>query len=146
MNLIKYNPFDTRSLRPFVDDFFNRGLTNFIGRDSDWNLPSVNVIEDKDNYRIEVAAPGLEKGDFEVKVENGLLLISAGREHTDEVKEEGKYLRREFNYVSFSRSFQLPEGLRPDDIKAAYENGVLLVTLPKKEEATVADAHVIDIE
>ena len=146
MNLIRYNPFNNRSLNQFVDDFFNSNLADFIGRDNDWNVPSVNVIENQDSYRIEVAAPGLEKEDFEVKVDNGLLHISARREYTDEVKEEGKYLRREFNFTSFSRSFQLPEGAKAEDIKAAYENGVLNVILPKKEEVEITDAHVIEIK
>lgn len=146
MNLIRYNPFNNRSLNQFVDDFFNSSLTNFIGRDNDWNVPSVNVIENQDSYRIEVAAPGLEKEDFEVKVDNGLLHISARREHTDEVKEEGKYMRREFNFTSFSRSFQLPEGAKAEDIKAAYENGVLNVTLPKTAEVEITDPHVIEIK
>ncbi|HRJ13548.1 MAG TPA: Hsp20/alpha crystallin family protein, partial [Saprospiraceae bacterium] len=80
-----------------------------------------------------------------VSVENGSLNISAKKEKKEEVQ-EGKYTRREFNYTSFSRSFNLPEGVKPEEVQAVYENGVLKVTLPKKEVAKMEDARVILIE
>lgn len=146
MSLIRYNPFDNRSLTQFVDDFFNRGLTDFVGGDMSFNMPSVNVVEKDNEYQIDVAAPGLEKEDFNLEVDNGLLTISAERKHEDEVKEEGRYMRREFNYTSFSRSFQLPEGLEADEINARYDNGVLRITLPRKEEVKTKTSRVIEIK
>ena len=79
-----------------------------------------------------MAAPGLERKDFKVEVENGMLCISSEKE--EESKEEKKnYTRREYSYNSFSRSFTLPDNSLPDKINAKYENGVLHITLPKKE-------------
>lgn len=146
MSLIKYDPFaPVRSLTNVVDEFFNRGIGELVGYDHAFSVPSVNVIEKPDSFLLDIAAPGLEKGDFKVSVENGCLNISAKKEKKEEVK-EGKYTRREFNYTSFSRSFTLPEGVKPEDVHATYENGVLHVTIPKKEVAKVEDARVIEIE
>ncbi|MCB9289138.1 MAG: Hsp20/alpha crystallin family protein [Lewinellaceae bacterium] len=145
MSLVRYNPFATKSVSNFFDDVFNRGITDFFGSDFSTNMPSVNVVETEKNYRVEVAAPGLEKEDFEVSVDNGFLNISAKKEHQDEVKEGDKYMRREFNFSSFTRSFQLPETVNAEDIAANYENGVLILTLPKKENKVEA-AKVIKIK
>lgn len=146
MSLIRYNPFAPKSVSNFFDDVFNRNITDFFGSDFSMSTPSVNVVETENSYRVEVAAPGLEKEDFEVSVDNGFLNISAKKEFKDEVKEGDKYMRREFNYNSFTRSFQLPEGVKADDIAANYENGVLKITLPKKEEARIEAAKVIEIK
>lgn len=117
---------------------FNRGLLNSLNA----TMPSVNITEDEKSFRIELAAPGLEKKDFQVVAENGKLTISSKKEK--ETKEEKEnYCRREYSYNSFSRSFQLPENSLPDKIGSKYENGilkfaeykngVLILTLPKKE-------------
>ncbi len=145
MSLVKYNPFN-RSLSRYFDDFFDGGLTNFIGRDYAPGIPSVNVVEADDHFRIELAAPGMEKSDFEVKVDDNRLTISAKRENEEEVKEEGKYMRREFSFTSFARSFELPENVKPEEIKASYDKGVLHIRLPKTEVEVVENARVIDIE
>ena len=146
MILIKYNPFATKSVGNFFEDFFNRGITDFVGSDFSASTPSVNVVETENSYRVEVAAPGLEKKDFEVSIDNGFLNISARKEHEEEVQDGDKYMRREFNFTSFTRSFQLPDTVQADDIAANYENGVLKITLPKKEEAKIEAAKVIDIK
>ena len=146
MSLIKYNPFATKSVGNFFDDFFNRGIADFVGNDFSVSTPSVNVVETENSYRVEVAAPGLEKKDFEVSIDNGFLNISARKEHEEEVQDGDKYMRREFNFTSFTRSFQLPDTVQADDIAANYENGVLKITLPKKEEAKIEAAKVIDIK
>ncbi|MCO6492072.1 MAG: Hsp20/alpha crystallin family protein [Phaeodactylibacter sp.] len=146
MSLIRYNPFATKSVSNFFDDVFNRGITDFFGSDFSMSTPSVNVVETENSYRVEVAAPGLEKKDFEVSVDNGFLTVSARKEHKEEVKEGDKYMRREFNFSSFTRSFQLPETVNADDIAANYENGVLKITLPKKGEAKIEAAKVIEIK
>ncbi|MCO6476348.1 MAG: Hsp20/alpha crystallin family protein [Phaeodactylibacter sp.] len=146
MSLVRYNPFATKSVSNFFDEMFNRNITDFFGSDFSMSTPSVNVVEKDDSYRVEVAAPGLEKEDFEVSVDNGFLNISAKKEHKDEVKEGDKYMRREFNFSSFTRSFQLPETVKADDIAANYENGVLKITLPKKDEAKIEAAKVIEIK
>lgn len=130
-NIAKYNAYTpAKSWSDWIDNFFNTSLSNVIGADDSFSNPAVNVVEAEKDFRIEVAAPGLDKKDFAVKVENDMLTISAERQIQDEVK-EGNYTRREFNYTSFKRSFTLPENINSANITAIYENGVLNVYLPK---------------
>jgi HSP20 family protein len=145
MKLAKYNPILPKSVSSLFDDMFNRSLGDFVGGDFFINQPSINVVETKEDYRIEVAAPGLEKEDFTVNVDNGFLNISAKKEQKEEVK-EGSYMRREFNFSSFTRSFELPASIAADSVGAHYENGILTITLPKKEEAKTELAKVIEIK
>ncbi len=120
--------------RNFVDEFFN---DSFLPRFLDWNYestntPAVNVEETEKEYLIDVAAPGLEKEDFKVNVDNNILTISSTKEVKNEEKRDG-YLRREFNYSSFSRAFTLPENTETSKIKASHKNGVLSICIPKSE-------------
>lgn len=97
-----------------------------------FNLPSANVLEEEKDYIIELAAPGLNKKDFKVEAKEGVLTISAEKE--EEKKEgNGGYTHREYSYHSFSRSFTLPENSKSDKIDAKYEDGILKITVPKKE-------------
>lgn len=96
--------------------------------------PAVNVTETPEAFKIEVAAPGLGKQDFNVAVENDLLTISS-KKTMDEKTENEKFTRREFNYLEFKRSFQVPDVVDVSAIKASYDAGVLTLVLPKKEEA-----------
>ncbi|MDP4149760.1 MAG: Hsp20/alpha crystallin family protein [Bacteroidota bacterium] len=106
------------------------------------NIPAVNVVENKNNYEISVAAPGMKKDDFRIDVEGNVLTISAEAEEKKEEK-EGKYTRKEYNYSSFSRNFTLPDWVNKDKIDATYENGVLKLELPKTEEAKkIAPRHI----
>lgn len=99
-------------------------------------VPSVNVDENEKEFTIEMAAPGLEKKDFKLEVDNGYLTISSEKE--EEKKEEKKnYLRREYSYNSFCRSFALPDNSISDKINAKYENGILHVSIPK-EKVTIS--------
>ncbi len=134
----------------FFDRFFNDDLLdwdtkNFAGTDS--NLPAVNVKENDDEFRIEVAAPGMKKEDFNVKLENDRLTISSEKEEKKEEKDKDEeYTRREFSYTSFQRSFTVPEKLvQTEKIKASYKDGILNVVLPKQEEAKPKPARKIDI-
>ena len=99
----------------------------------------VNVRETTDSYRLEVAAPGFAKENFNVKVENGLLTISGESKHTSESEGE-KFTRKEYNFTSFNRSFTLPKTVDAEKIAATYENGILTVALPKQEEAKAKGA------
>lgn len=94
--------------------------------------PSVNVTETSKEFKVDVAAPGLEKKDFKVEIENGVLSVSAEKQDEKEEKDKN-WIRQEFSYNQFSRSFQLPENTLTDKIDAKYENGVLKISLPKKE-------------
>ena len=121
------------------DDFFNRSLTNWglsNFSDAGSTLPAVNIRETEDSYEVEMAAPGMNKEDFKIELDNNLLTISSEKteEHEDNGKE--KYSRKEFSYQSFQRSFNLPkEVVDEEKIEAHYKNGVLHLTIPKKEQA-----------
>jgi len=138
--LINFNS----AINNIFDDFFNSNISNFVGSDFVSNIPSVNVSETGDDFKIELAAPGLVKDDFDINVEKDQLTISVKKEISNEVKDE-KFTRKEFNYSSFERSFHLPEGVKKDAIVAIYEDGILEVVLPKKEEAKELPARSIRV-
>lgn len=94
--------------------------------------PRVNIFEEKENYVISLAAPGLKKTDISISVEDNILSIS---HRSDDEKEEVYYSSREFNYNNFERAFRVPKTVNTDKIKADYKAGVLTVTLPKRDEA-----------
>jgi len=118
-----------------MDEFFGKELLpNFFESHTGMSIPAVNVIESKDEFKIEVAAPGLNKEDFKVDVDNSILIISSEKEFKTEEK-EGKFMRHEFSYSSFKRSFTLPDMVETDKIKASHKNGILTINIPKKDEA-----------
>lgn len=129
----------------FTDDWFDSSLANW--KSSGTTLPAVNVRETNDDFRIEVAAPGMKRDDFKVELDNNVLIISSQREDSREEKDNnGDYTRREFSYQSFQRSFTLPEDkVEGDKIAASYVDGILKVTVPKKEQAKVKPAKQIAI-
>lgn len=100
-------------------------------------IPAVNITEQKDDYLISLAAPGLKKDDFNISVEGNMLTISCEKEEENEENDQ-RYNRREYNYSSFERSFTLPDEVNKDKVDAKYEHGVLKLVLPKKEEAKKA--------
>lgn len=108
--------------------------------------PSVNIIEKDTTFTLEVAAPGIKKEDFNIELNNDLLTISVSRDTSGQDKDEVKYTRREFSFASFKRSFTLPESINTAEISASYEDGILVVGLPKREEAQVQPARLIDIK
>lgn len=108
-------------------------------------VPATNVRETDDKFVIEVAAPGMKKSDFEVNVDNGILSISYKFEK-DDVKEEENYTHREFGYSSFKRSFTLPDAVNSEKVSAKYNEGILFVNLPKKEEAKKKPVRLIDVK
>lgn len=94
-------------------------------------IPSANVIENDGEFKLELAAPGFDKKDFKVEIQDGMLSISAEKEKQSEEKKEN-YRKKEFSYSSIRRSFALPENVKDEKIDAKYENGILKVILPKK--------------
>lgn len=120
----------------WIDEVFNRDLPSVFT--SNFNtgitLPKVNIRETKDAYFVDMAVPGLKKSDFHIDIDNKVLSISTEIEDSNE-HQENNYTRREFGYSSFKRSFSLPETVKEDKIKAEYNDGVLSIHLPKKEEA-----------
>lgn len=130
-----------------MDDFFNTELghwrtNNFSATNT--TLPAVNIREDADGFTVEMAAPGMEKADFKVNLEHNLLTIASERKEEHE-EEDQKYSRREFAYRSFQRAFTLPDSADSEKIEASYENGVLMVRIPKKEEAKPLPPRQIEI-
>ncbi|PKP08001.1 MAG: heat-shock protein Hsp20 [Bacteroidetes bacterium HGW-Bacteroidetes-4] len=97
--------------------------------------PSVNITENDKSYQVELVAPGIDKKDFNLNVEDDRLTISyEHKEENEEKNDVKKFLRREFKSTSFSKSFTLPENVNADKISAAYQNGVLQVIIPKEKE------------
>ena len=115
-----------------IDGFFNKSLSDIIGADYTNTQPSLNIIEAEDHFALELAAPGMEKGDFDVSLENGILKVSAEKKLEQET-EEGNFRRREFNYSAFERSMRVPKSVDQEAITATYENGILNIKLTKKE-------------
>lgn len=132
----------------FFNNLFSRELLDwnnagFSAMDS--TLPAVNIIEDEDKIQIEVAAPGMKKEDFKVNLDQNRLTVSAEKE--DEKEEtNSRYSRKEFCYSSFSRQFNVPvETINGDQIQATYKDGILSLTLPKREELKPKPARSIEI-
>ena len=132
-------------LPSFADEFFGKDfLSNLVENQCDFSMPAVNVVETKDNFRIEVAAPGLNKEDFKIDLHNNLLTISSETEEKSEENDE-KIMRREFSYCSFKRTFSLPDLVEHDKIAASHKNGVLYIEIPKREEAKEKPVRQINI-
>jgi len=125
----------------FFNDYFNGGMSPAAYSAS---VPAVNIHESENDFSVQLAVPGMKKSDFNIEVENGILTISAEME-SEKNEENVKYTRKEFSYSSFKRSFTMPESVNPDKISASYENGVLNLMLPKKEESKVKPSRAIKI-
>ena len=129
---------------PTIRDFFNTG--SFF--DDKWlsrfqtAMPAVNISEDEKEYSLEIVVPGFKKDDIKIKVDDDVLTISAEKKMESEEKKKREYTRREYSYSSFTRSFQLPENVRDDSIKAHFEDGVLEIRLPKSETQVKASKQV----
>ena len=140
MTLVKHS--SPRIINDLFDEVFNRFPSTW-GSDSHPQkaFPAVNIIEATDAYHLELNAAGLNKEDFKINAENDLLTISYERKEEAE-KKEGKTIRREFTHQSFKRSFGLDEKINVDGISAKYENGLLKLHLPKKEEVKVSPKEI----
>ncbi len=150
MTLVKTNASLFPAVPRLFDDFFTRDLfdwfnNSFVAANS--TMPAVNIKEDGEGFTVEMAAPGMSKEDFKIELENEILTISAERKAENEVKEGERFTRREFSYQSFRRSFHLPKStVDYDKIKAKYDNGVLNIRIPKREEAKALSARQIAVQ
>ncbi|MBX6379490.1 MAG: Hsp20/alpha crystallin family protein [Thermoflavifilum aggregans] len=125
-------------------DWFDWALGNFSATGT--TVPAVNIIETRDSFEVEMAAPGMDKKDFKVELDGNLLTISSEKKDERELKEGENYTRREFSYQSFRRTFTLPKDVVDvDQIKAHYKDGILHLTIPKKEEAKQKPPKMIEI-
>jgi HSP20 family protein len=130
------------------DDFFTRDLAGWNSQNISHSstVPAVNIKETNENFEVEMAAPGMTRNDFKVELEGNLLTITSERQNQAEEKEGERYTRKEFSYQSFQRVFQLPKNVvDADKIEAKYENGLLLLVIPKKEEARPKPRKMIEI-
>ena len=146
MSLIKAN--EANWLPSVFDDMFK---TDWLGGTTNVNsigtsIPAVNIREDEDGFAVSVAAPGKKKEDFNIELENDVLTISSEEKKEKESSDkEGRFTRKEFSYSNFKRAFSLPESVDSNQISASYEDGVLQITLPKREEAKVQPKRLIEI-
>ena len=132
------------------DDFFNTEIAEWAKQNhstTGTTIPAVNIKETDKAFEVEVAAPGMDKKDFKIEVDNNVLVISSEKQEEKEGNDEnGKYTRREFSYQSFQRSFTLPMDLIDDKkIEAKYKDGILNIIIPKKEE-TSKPSRIIDVK
>jgi len=140
MTLTKLSNPKNRSMDPWMNNVFETLFSEpFLETRLINKVPAVNISESKTGYRIELAAPGLKKGDFKINLEKDILSVSAEQkedksENSDEKK---RFSKREFNFQSFTRSFNIPESINTTDIQASYEDGILSINLIKKEEEIV---------
>lgn len=137
MSLIRRNNLFP-SVQNLFDDFLTRDFAQLAMQNSSTNttIPAVNIKETSENFEVEMASPGMKKEDFKIQLENNQLTISSERETEQEENEDNRYTKKEFSYQSFQRTFQLPRDVVDvEKIEARYENGMLRLVIPKKEEA-----------
>ena len=149
MTIVKRNGNPQNTFPVLFNDFFNRNMfdwseSNFS--DTGTTIPAVNIRETNEAFEVEMAAPGMKKNDFKIELEGNLLTISSETSNQTEEKEGDRYSRREFSYLSFQRSFTLAKDvLDAEKIKAKYEDGVLRLHIPKKEEVKQKPPRLIQI-
>ena len=139
---------NTNQIPSLFDRFFDGDMFDWSNRNfsnTNTTIPSVNIKENADVFMVEVAAPGFEKGGFKIELNLNTLSISSEKKVENETKEGEVFTKREFSYQSFSRSFTLPQIADGDRIEANYQNGILTVLIPKREEAKPKPARMIEI-
>jgi len=148
MTIVKRN--GTPSMLPDLwDNFFNKDIFGWNSNlaNEGQSLPAVNIKETNDDYLVEMAAPGMKKEDFKIELDGTALTISSERKEENTNNEEGNYSRREFSYQSFYRTFHLPKDVVDSEkINAKYEDGILKLIIPKREEAKQKPARLINIQ
>jgi HSP20 family protein len=143
--LVRFNQPSARTRRTVANDFFTRDFDKLFKGFEGKTLPAVNVKENDDAFTIELSVPGFKKEDFNLKLDNDLLTISAKVE-AQEAETTEKFTRREFKSQAFSRTFTLPEMILVEDIHAKYEDGILRVALPKNKEVLESKQKEISVQ
>ncbi|NCA77666.1 MAG: Hsp20/alpha crystallin family protein [Alphaproteobacteria bacterium] len=144
MSIVRFS----NQLPRLFDRFFEGDLYDWSNRNfsnTNTTLPSVNIKENAEAFMVEVAAPGFTKDEFKIELNNDLLTISSEKKVENKTKEGENFTRREFSYKSFCRSITLPHIVNNEKIEAKYDNGILRVSIPKKEEAKPKPARQIEI-
>ena len=149
MTLIKFqNPGFRRMVdAAWTPTHLNHLMDSFLGSDviGRSNLPAVNVIESADMFKMEFSVPGFKKEELAVSLEENVLTVK-GNHNTEQNETQEKYTRKEFSKVSFTRSFSLPEGIEVDKLEAKFEDGLLLLQLPKKGELPKESIKTVNIQ
>lgn len=149
MTLLKRNGSLLNPLPMLFDDFVNRDLFNWGNlnfSDTNTTIPAINIKETGAHYEVEVAAPGMTKKDFSIELDGNTLTISSVKSDQKTMNEDERYSRKEFSYQSFQRSFTLQKDVVDiEKIEARYENGLLLLLIPKKEEAKQKPPRLIQV-
>ena len=146
MTLVKVNNPLSKTFDGMMKELFNDfpAAVNKAVREDVLHFPPVNIVERASDYLVELAAPGFEKADFNVKLEGNILTISTEKKDSA-IESTDKIIRKEFSYRSFKRSFTIDEKIDGENISAKYENGILKLGLPKKEDPK-ANAREINIQ
>lgn len=137
MKLIKRTTEPGTGFDSMLDHFFNDTFLNWPATPSvNWNKqPAYNILEEDDHWQLELAVPGMDKSDFKIDLENDMLTISTAKSESKEENTDN-YKVRQFGYASFTKSFKLPENMvNEEEISASYKDGVLHISLPKRDEA-----------
>jgi len=146
MNVVRYDPFrDIRTLQDEVNRLFSATASSNTGREDMMNgawMPKVDIYENKESLVLEAELPGMSRDDFELSFENNVLTLRGERKFENKTDQEN-YHRIERSYGSFTRSFTLPQTVTADGAKAEFENGILLVSLPRREETKARKIEVI---
>ena len=139
MTTLKFNQPTLKTLDSFLDNL----LSDLpVANTNGMNAPAVNICETNDNYELEFNAPGRKKEDFKITVDKNILTVSFEKKE-EQAEEKRQFIKREFSTQSFKRSFTLDEKINADAINAKYENGILYLTLPKKEEVKVMPKEIV---
>ena len=142
MTLVKFNN-KTRNTAPYFNNVFDSLFSEALNKNYGVNkVPNVNIYEGLNEYKIELAAPGLVKEDFKIDLKKDNLSIWAEKKGIEGAIQKD-YTRKEFEYSSFARSFVLPEGVDADKISAEYLNGILTITIGKKDELKLTHKEII---
>ena len=145
MSLVKFsNNYPTIFDRFFDNNFYDWTSENYSTTNT--TVPSANIKESAEKFEIHIAAPSFAKDDFKIEVNNNVLTVCSEKKVENETKEGERFTRKEFSYQSFCRSFTLPIRADTEKISANYENGILAVDIPKKEEANPKPSKIIEIK
>jgi HSP20 family protein len=151
MTLVKFNNGEGMRSFPAIENalgfpsIFSETLDKFWSDENVNWMPSVNIRERAEDFKIDLAVPGMNKKDFRVEVDNGVVHVSGERKE-DDMENNEKLTRREFHYGSFKRSFNLPDTANPEEIHASYKDGILSLTIAKKEESKLKPKRQINID
>jgi len=129
----------------WMEKFFNAPIDEFFNMGKVMNVPPVNVSETEKDFRLLIAAPGMEKKDFTLEAIDDMLTICAKKEKEEKEEKNGRFNRREYNYESWTRSFTLPENCNAGKINAEYKNGELKILIPKLEIKEPVKVKHIDV-